>query len=556
MTNPDQEVHTYFSPFGNAQNATYVTTRRIENLKNEIKTFNIHKKKEVTPIILISPEVGKLPKSAGEFAPYISGKSGGLGEVVCSLHSGLKKLGLLTYLITGGFERRFLEEAKIDKYEFMKKRHSLDHGNIKLVSSPLFSDKWDAYDGNEEENAAEFQKLVVMNEIPEITSKYDGRGIICNHDWFSGGLISAYANYMNLPSIFVNHNWHTRDIALDNLRGAGIGRLWDNLHINYDDNNKRKLRSAPTAIKNCSLNAHVGKEYLEEIMRGEFDDKIDFWYKHETCLKNLYGKNIILPNGISPEMYPENQRVNPNVNEPGLAKSFSENSRDIIEAKKANLLKFQQKTGLKTNPDAILFFWASRLDPTQKGIQIAEKVVGKFAYDNPDVQFAFIGNGVGGDKTHENILGKIACSSNGQICSYPFNDDLSILAYAACDDSFGCSLYEPFGLNDVGGNLCGATATNRDTGGYHDKIKTLRLKSLGATRDHGNGFLFKNYDEGGLWYGLNTSLNMHRYLNLNLKEKETQLKRIIRETKEKHSQEEMTASYLAAFEKINGKPLI
>jgi magnesium-transporting ATPase (P-type) len=53
-----------------------------------------------------------------------------------------------------------------------------------------------------------------------------------------------------------------------------------------------------------------------------------------------------------------------------------------------------------------------------------------------------------------------------------------MLGYAAAHDVFGASLYEPCGQIDQVGNLFGATATNRDTGGYHDKIRELRLKNL------------------------------------------------------------------------------
>jgi glycogen synthase len=72
-----------------------------------------------------------------------------------------------------------------------------------------------------------------------------------------------------------------------------------------------------------------------------------------------------------------------------------------------------------------------------------------------------------------------------------------MLGYAAAYDVFGASLYEPCGQIDQLGNLFGATATNRDTGGYHDKIKELRLQMDGAEHDEGNGFLFQDYDSGG-----------------------------------------------------------
>jgi len=163
------------------------------------------------------------------------------------------------------------------------------------------------------------------------------------------------------------------------------------------------------------------------------------------------------------------------------------------------LLPSKKRTGLIENPNAILFYWPSRLDPMQKGVELLEGIVQRFVIEHGDVQIAIVGDGVGGDRTHEEILGRMACASGGKIAYQHFEEGLSMLGYAAANDVFGASLYEPCGQIDQVGNLFGATATNRDTGGYHDKIKELRLRMDGTERDEGNGFLFRDYDSGGLW---------------------------------------------------------
>ncbi len=148
------------------------------------------------------------------------------------------------------------------------------------------------------------------------------------------------------------------------------------------------------------------------------------------------------------------------------------------------------------NPKAILFFWPSRLDPTQKGVELLEAVAQRFVDIHPDVQIAVVGDGVGTDRTHVDILGRIAYASGGRIAYHPFSESLSMLGFGAAADVFGASLYEPCGQIDQVGNLFGATATNRDTGGYHDKIQEIRLKADGSPQDVGNGFLFRDYDAG------------------------------------------------------------
>lgn len=135
----------------------------------------------------------------------------------------------------------------------------------------------------------------------------------------------------------------------------------------------------------------------------------------------------------------------------------------IIAAKRANLVAFQKRTGLIEDPNAILFYWPSRLDPMQKGIELLEEIAQRFVIEHGDVQIAIVGNGVGGDRTHEEILRRIAWASGGKITYQHFGEGLSMLGYAAANDVFGAYLYEPCGQIDQVGNLFGATATNRGT---------------------------------------------------------------------------------------------
>jgi len=225
-----------------------------------------------------------------------------------------------------------------------------------------------------------------------------------------------------------------------------------------------------------------------------------------------------------------------------------------MQAKRENLVEFQKRTGLNIKPDAILFYWPSRLDPVQKGVDLLEEIAHKFITVYPEAQIAVVGDGIGADRTHVDILGKIAYGSHGRIAYHRFDEALSMLGFAAASDVFGASLYEPCGQIDQVGNLFGATATNRDTGGYHDKITELRLKIDGAPQDVGNGFLFRDYDPGGLWYGLEKSMHFHRKP---MSVREAQIRRIMKESRERYDLQTMMAQYIRIYEKLNGgKPLV
>lgn len=194
-------------------------------------------------------------------------------------------------------------------------------------------------------------------------------------------------------------------------------------------------------------------------------------------------------------------------------------------------------------------YWPSRLDPCQKGIDLLEAIAHKFVIAHEGTQIAIVGNGVGNDMSHEEVCGRIACSSGGQITYQRFSEPLSVLGFAASSNVFGASLYEPCGQIDQVGNLFGATATNRDTGGYHDKIRELTLDGAGASEGSGNGFLFRDYDPGGLWYGLDRAVQFHRH---SPEIKERQIKRIMREARQRHDPEKMIEGYISAYEELSG----
>jgi glycogen synthase len=556
-TGSDHAVHSYFNPYGSIGEAARIITDKIWGLEKSAGSFYILKKAERIPVIIISPETDKLPtEGMGEFAKYVSGKSGGMGEVVAALCRGLSDKEVLTYVITLNLKRKFMEKAGLSKEQFIKETYHLPRENIKTVESSLFENYMSAYDGNPIVTSAEFQKQIRNTLIKEIISKHEGRGIIHTHDWMAGGIITAYARLRKIPLLHTVHNTHTGHIPLEMLSGVNLDELWSDLYFSKD-HGRECVDCQATAIKNATMVNYVGERFLEETTQDYFLDRqfIPWSVRQETKAKLQYGLVLAIPNGISPVMYPENQVENSDIDKPGLAKKYGIND-NVIEAKKVNLIKFQKKTGLQVNSDAILLYWPSRLDQVQKGVELLEHIAMQFVIEHQDVQIAIVSNPIGDERTHAEIFGRIASVSGGKIIYRHFDDDLSILGYAAASDVFGASLYEPFGQIDVIGNLFGATATNRDTGGFHDKIVPLRLKTLGASKDIGNGVLFRDYNPGGLWWGLETAVQNHRYFRNNPKEWERQAKRIMKEARSKWDLSNMIDGYLAVYQRILGHPLI
>ncbi len=546
------------SPYDAPTTAAYALTHATDELFHAIKNFNILKKSAETPVIIVTPETARLPSEGmGQFAKYVSGKSGGLGEVVSALCQGLLARRIPVHLITINLTKRFREESGLTEAEWIQKRQQLNPENVHLVSSGIFEGYRSAYEGWPLANAAEFQRQIVNTYIKEIRSKYEGRGILHTNDWMAGGAAVAYAKLRRIPVLHTVHNTHTGHIPLDMFYGVNLEKLWDALYISREYPGQR-LDAHATAIKNATKISYVGEKFLKEVVEDFFLDRhiVPWSVREETKIKYYSRDALVIPNGISPDVFPENQPENPDFDKPGLAKRFGTYD-NILAAKRANLAKFQHKMGLARDPEAILLYWPSRLDPVQKGIELLEAIAQRFVDRHPGVQIAVVGDPVGGDMTHADIMGRIACASGGRIAYRRFNQDLSMLGYAAATDVFGASLYEPFGQIDVVGNIHGATATNRDTGGYTDKISTLSLRAWGAPIDSGNGVLFRTYDNGGLWWGLAKTVENHRYFEKHPKEWEKQMHRIMMQTRKTWSLDGMVARYITAYEELNeGKPLV
>lgn len=535
------------NPYGESlASAVHILTRKIDILTVTIFRFEILTRKEKPAILIVTPETGRLPEDLGGLAKYISGKSGGQGEVISALCEGLTERGVDVHLAVLNLKKRFQRESKLSAQQWREVRYKIDPEKIHLVSSGVFSDLLSAYGGNPLLNAAEFQREIVNNVIKGVSARHGGRLIVHTHDWMAGGIINAYLKARGVPVLHTVHNVFTGHIPLEMLFGVDMEDFSENTYYS-EENGRRCIDSQATAIKNATLINFVGEQFLKEVVYDYFMDRplVPPGVRTEVKAKYFHGTAIAIINAPPAYMYPERCDF--------CVEKFGPGD-DVLAAKRINRVEFQKRMGLNVDPDAILLFWPSRLDPTQKGVDLLEQVAGPFAVDHPDVQIAIVGDGVGNDRTHVEILGRIAYASSGRIAYQPFSEELCMLGYAAASDVFGASLYEPCGQIDQVGNIFGATATNRDTGGYHDKIRELRLKIAGAPQDVGNGFLFRDYDARGLWYGLENSVRFHRRPP---EVREPQLKRIMRETRQRYRLENMIAAYIRAYERINdGEPIV
>ena len=177
-----------------------------------------------TALLLIAPETARLPDKTAPLAQYIACKSGGLGDVVATLCSGVTERGIACHIATLNLKRRFQQECNLDDDSWYELRNRIDPDRIHLVNSSFFSHLSSAYEGNPQKNAAEFQKQVVNHIITAVRAKHVGRIIIHSHDWMAG-TITAYAKLRGCPVLHTVHNIHTGEIPLEMLAGVELDPL-------------------------------------------------------------------------------------------------------------------------------------------------------------------------------------------------------------------------------------------------------------------------------------------------------------------------------------------
>ncbi len=195
----------------------------------------------------------------GGMARFISGKSGGLGEVVAALCEGLTVRGIECHLATLDLKKRFQQENNVDESAWRDIRYKVDPDKVHLVSSSIFANLLCAYAGNLLLNAAEFQKQVVNNIIKTVRAKNGGRLILHSHDWMAGGAITAYAKSRGCPVLHTVHNVHTGHIPVDMLFGVDVDSLTWNIYF-LEEYGKRCVDSQATAIKSATLVNFVGEK--------------------------------------------------------------------------------------------------------------------------------------------------------------------------------------------------------------------------------------------------------------------------------------------------------
>ena len=493
-------------------------------------------------VLIVTPEVTYLPHRMGGLASFYTAKAGGLADVSASLISALFDQGADVHVAIPDYRALFSDKlAPVLNEEINRIQRKMPDDRVHLAEDRAFYYINRVYSLYGEENiklSLAFQREVINNIVPRVQPDL----IHCN-DWMTG-LIPAMAREQEIPCLFTIHNVHTVKTSLAAIEDRGIDAayFWQHLYFekmaySYEqtrDNNPVDLLTS--GIFAAHFVNVVSPTFLQEIIDGQHSF-VEGPIRRELTNKVYADCAAGIINAPDPSFDPTSDE--------DLAQKYG--PANHVSGKKENKRVLQRNLGLNQDHRAPVFFWPSRLDPIQKGCSLLADIFYRVISDywDQNLQVVFVANG-DYQRVFENIVNFHQFQSRVAICD--FSNELEHLAYGAADFILMPSSFEPCGLPQMIAPIYGALPVAHDTGGIHDTITHLDVKN-----NTGNGFLFKNFDAGGLYWAINQAM---LFYNLPQKIKTAQIKRIMKNSVATFTHANTARQYIALYEKMLQRPLI
>ena len=322
-----------------------------------------------------------------------------------------------------------------------------------------------------------FFSFAALASLPHIGFQPD---IIHCHDWHTG-LIPPYLAtqfkydpfYASMRTVFTIHNLKFQGLCdRDTLRNIS-GLPWElfaqgPLCSGSSGNMMRGALEFADAITT------VSGSYAREITTPEYGEGLEGLFRE----KQDHFCGIL--NGIDEEIF------NP-ATDPALKRHYDVSR--VKAGKAAAKAALQKELGLAVDPDVMLLGIVSRLTD-QKGMDLVLPLLEKMTQPGR-CQLAVLGTG---EAHYENVFRQMASARPEQmaVCTL-YDEALSHRIYAASDAFLMPSRFEPCGLSQLIALRYGALPIVRATGGLKDTVKSLDKAGKKAT-----GFVFEDYDVGGL----------------------------------------------------------
>ncbi len=492
-------------------------------------------------ILIVTPEITRLPAQMGRGALEVRAKAGGLADATASLVAGLLRRGVEVHVAVPNYRRLFerdgiqLSAEPDDCLEF--------NGDVRihLADDPIFHHQEQVYRNDPQEAtyaALAFQREVIHRILPRVQPDL----IHCN-DWMTA-LIPAAAKARGIRSLFTIHNIHGGEVTLHRMAEAGLcaHEFWQHLYYTRppgDDEHARWHTPVQMLASGIFAADHVNSVspgFLHELAAGTHGGIAES-IRSEIHCKLAAGCASGVLNAPDPSFNPALDSA--------LETPFS--CHDVAEGKTANKLALQRELGLEEDPDAAVFFWPSRLDPVQKGPELLSHILHRTVSDYWDRRLQIV---VIADGPHQHCLREITdrFSLHRRIAVRNFDERLTRLAYGGADFMLMPSRFEPCGLPQMIAPLYGCLPVVHATGGLRDTVRPLDVDG-----SSGNGFRFEVHDCNGLRWALDQAMSFHAVPG---PIREREVRRIMRESRQQFDPAGFTKNYMDLYRKLLDRPLV
>jgi starch synthase len=191
----------------------------------------------------------------------------------------------------------------------------------------------------------------------------------------------------------------------------------------------------------------------------------------------------------------DNEEYNP-ATDPHLYERYD---TQRIGVKYANKRALQNRLGLPDR-DVPMIGIISRL-ANQKGLDLISVAMEELI--SKDIQVVVLGTGEG---RYEELFRHMAWREPHKVsANIFFDDDLARKIYASADMFLMPSFFEPCGLGQLFAMRYGTVPIVRKTGGLADTVHHYNPDT-----GQGTGFVFENYDAGGMMWAVNEALRAYR----------------------------------------------
>jgi starch synthase len=314
--------------------------------------------------------------------------------------------------------------------------------------------------------------------------------IFSTHDWHTA-LVPLYLKtvyawdrlFANTRSVLTIHNIGYQGVFPSSiLEDLNLDGAVGNLH--QDDLGRGRINFLKTGVLYADCLSTVSPTYAKEIQRSEYGMGL------EGLLRERRGSVVGILNGVDEEWNPATDALIP-------ANFDVADVGGKVTCKRSLMTEL----GLDAADDRPLIGIVSRL-VSQKGIDLMENVLPRLLRQH-DFALAVLGSG---EPRYERFFSSLQAHFPGRVAFYRgYNNKLAHWIEAGSDMFLMPSLYEPCGLNQMYSLKYGTVPIVRETGGLVDSVE-----QIDPDTGRGTGILFRDYDEQGLSWALQTALDLFR----------------------------------------------